>query len=103
MPSPAASTIRSPTLSVRKPHGSRVTSVPEPVAREHRADLGEAQAELSLIAGAIAGRPTPIAAKLLCASVPVGQHRPAVARARYSPKGLIGRVPVFTVTLFVSR
>ena len=26
---------------------------------------------VSLIAGAIAGRPTPIAAKLLCASVPV--------------------------------
>ena len=34
---------------------------------------------------------------------PRGEHRPPVARACYSPKGLIGRAPVETMTLFVSR
>ena len=83
--------------------------MPEPVARKHRADFGEAQVRTSsLIAGAIAGRPTPIAAKLLWANVPVASTvqrygERAVRANRYSAKGLIGRVPVFTVTLFVSR
>ena len=34
---------------------------------------------------------------------PGGQHRPPVRRTLYSPKGLIGRAPVETTTLFVSR
>ncbi len=34
-----------------------------------------------------------------------GEHRPPIARTghSYSPKGLIGRAPVETITLFVSR
>jgi hypothetical protein len=43
-----------------------------------------------------------IAEKLVCESV--RRRAPPTGTARfYSPKGLIGRVPVETMTLFVSR
>ena len=75
----------------------------EPVAREHRTDLGEAQSERVSDRRGDRRQADSDRSEARLRQRPRRQHRPAVTRARYSPKGLIGRVPVFTVTLFVSR
>ena len=75
----------------------------EPVAREHRTDLSEAQPELVPDRRRDRRQADSDRREAALRERPRGQHRPAVARARYRLKGLIGRVPVFTVTLFVSR
>ena len=62
--------MRSPIRSVRKPHGSSVTSVPSQWLESTAPTWARLNSNVSLIAGAIAGKPTPIAAKLVCASVP---------------------------------
>ena len=103
MPRPIASTMRSPIRSVRKPHGSRVTSVPSQWLESDGADLGEAQSELIPDRRRDRRQADSDRSEAALRERPRGQHRPAVARARYRPKGLIGREPVFTVTLFVSR
>ena len=78
---------------------SSVTRVPSQLARAHRTDLGE------VTRGVSDRRQRSPASRLLSQRKarlrqrPGRQHRPAVARARYSPKGLIGRVPVFTSRL----
>ncbi len=86
MPSPVASTIRSPTLSVRNPHGSRVTSVPSQWLESTAPTWARLKSNVSLIAGAIAGMPMPIAAKLLWANVPV-----ASTVQRYGERATAGR------------
>ncbi len=47
--------------------------------------------------------PNVIAEKLVCESVPAASTAHRYRPICYSPKGLIGRVPVETMTLFVSR
>ena len=53
--------------------------------------------------GTSTGSPIASAEKLAWCERAGGEDRPPVPRPRYSPKGLIGRAPVETTTLFVSR
>ena len=54
-------------------------------------------------AGTRTGSPIASAEKLACASVPAARTAHRYGFGGYSPKGLIGRAPVETITLFVSR
>ena len=76
---------------------------PEPVAGEHRTHLGEAQPELVSDRRSDRRQADPDRGEAGLRDRARSQHGPAVTGTRYSPKGLIGREPVFTVTLFVSR
>ena len=76
---------------------------PDPLRREHDADLGQAQVVAVAQIRRHHGDCERDRREAGLGARPGGEHRPPVTRLRYRPKGLIGREPVFTVTLFVSR
>ena len=87
----------------REPPRQQREREPDPLGGEHHTDLREAQVVL-LPKGRREHRDREgdrREARLRRGSG--GEHRPPIARAGYSPKGLIGRAPVETITLFVSR
>ncbi len=75
----------------------------DPLRREQHADLREREVVLLAKRRNEHGEPDRERGEARLRQRPGGEHRPPVAPARYSPKGLIGRAPVETITLFVSR
>ena len=76
---------------------------PHPLRRKQHADLREREVVLLAERRHEHGKPDRERGEARLRQRPGGEHRPPVAPARYSPKGLIGRAPVETITLFVSR
>ena len=75
----------------------------DPLGREHDADLRQAQVVLVPKSRREHRDREGDRREARLRRGPGGEHRPPIARAGYSPNGLIGRVPVETTTLFVSR
>jgi hypothetical protein len=73
------------------------------VAGEHGSHLGEAEPERISNRRSDCGQADPDRGEAGLRQRSRSQDGPAIPRTRYSPKGLIGREPVLTVTLFVSR
>ena len=76
----------------------------DPGSRQQETDLSEREAEVVLQRGQQNRDPGDERRRSAGGrGRAAGQHRPPVPRPLYSPKGLIGRAPVETITLFVSR
>ena len=81
-------------------HGQRRA---DPLRREEHADLGEGQVVLLAQRGHQDRQPDRERREAGLRERPRAEDCPPVRIRRYSPKGLIGRAPVETITLFVSR
>ena len=88
--------LRSPTAASRR----SARSTPPRARRRSRSGSGHTRSRRS---GAITATANVIDREARLRARAGGEHRPPVTRLGYRPKGLIGREPVFTVTLFVSR